>query len=416
MHKSFILLAGIIALAATPSQSITTTNNFTGGDAGEGLELSDTYVYLVDLGGAAATRNIQGYTFTTAASAGLTVGQTGTPHSGNWGTAPEYGATASDTDLEAMMHNTRLSYGTAPSISVDAPVTSGREYELTLLFSDNAAGNRYLDVSVEGALISDDFSPSVDWSSGSNPHTGRALKHEFTAGDDTLSVLLTAGGTWDPNPVLQGFMLKDLGAPTVVVTTFTGGDAGEGLDLSGNMVYMVDLGTGTATRTIQGHTFSASGSTPGVAVGLTGSGGGNNWGTLPVYGDTASDNDLELLMHNGMLAYGEGAAIDIDMDVEQGRDYTLSLLFGGNYYDGSSTRRRCNVAVEGYSLATDFDLLQGSSWSGSPSNGVVMTVALTTPDDALNVEISKGITYDNNPLIQGFFLSVEPQGTLISIR
>ena len=86
MRKLFVCLVAIISLAALPVHSETTVSTFTGGDAGEGLDLDGTYIYMVDLGGSASSRNIQGYIFTTAASAGVTVTLTGGAANGNWET------------------------------------------------------------------------------------------------------------------------------------------------------------------------------------------------------------------------------------------------------------------------------------------------------------------------------------------
>jgi hypothetical protein len=417
MYKLFILLIAMTLLGTMSVEGTTTTNNFTGGDAGEGLDLSGAYAYMVDIGGAAATRTIQGYTFTGAAGAGITVTLTGTAVNGNWETRPEYGSSSSDNDLESMMHNTVLPWsGTTKSIAVDATVSSGHDYELTLLFSNNAEGDRFLDVAVEETLISDEFNPFVNWGGNAAPPVGRALTHQFTAGDGTLNVLITPGSTWDPNPLLQGFILKDLGAPSMEVSTFTGGDAGEGLDLSGTMVYMVDVGSGTATRTIQGHTFTADDSTAGVTTTVTGNPITGNIGTQPVYGDTSSDDALELMMYNGQAAWDTGAGVHIDMAVEQGRNYTLGLLIAENFYNGSPARRYCDIAVEGYQMASDFDTLQGATWAGSPGSGVLMTVMLTAGDDTINVDVTQGTISDNNPLIQGFYLSVEPAGTVVSVQ
>jgi hypothetical protein len=191
-------------------------STFTGGDVGEGFELSGTYDYTVNLGNSAGSLSIQGYNFVDVTTAGITL----TANFLNpWATAPVYGITANDTALASMMHNTALDFDDAPFIVMSVPVTSGTEYTLRLLFSENSTTqpNRRQDIIVEGLTILDDF--QITQGNGvSNPQTyGTIVTYTFTAADDILNIELARGaGGADPNPIAQGFTLQVVPEPSVL--------------------------------------------------------------------------------------------------------------------------------------------------------------------------------------------------------
>jgi len=142
------------------------------------------------------------------------------------------------------MHSTYLTWGLNPTISLAAPVTTGEQYRVYLLFSENefkTANARLFHIDVEGTRIITDFTPiptNAVWTT--NPHTGVMVAYTFTAGDSTLDVLLTGKTSWGANnPVIQGFALQEinppLSAPAGVKAYFSFDHSGNiGRDDSGN--------------------------------------------------------------------------------------------------------------------------------------------------------------------------------------
>jgi hypothetical protein len=224
-NKHCIISAGIaLAFVATRIHShAATITTFTGGDAGEGFTLSGTYLYAVDLGAEwTSNQTVQGYTFVKATAAGVTVGTTGTPLAAPWWQpTPSYGSSANDDALEQIMGNTQLVYGVSPTVSLTIPVTSGQQYSLQLLFSDNSeTAARNFDVTIEGSLVADNFQPQQGVIPFTTPRTfGTVLTHTFTAGDNSLNVLLSQGdwSVGDANPIIQGFTLQAIPGPSTVL-------------------------------------------------------------------------------------------------------------------------------------------------------------------------------------------------------
>src|SRR5687767_11917294 len=80
------------------------------------------------------------------------------------------------------------------------------------------------------------------------------------------------------------------------VSTFTGGDPGEGLDLQGNFTFAVNVGPSGAAGRVGDANFTAD-SVPGVTIEAGNNIGNGGW-LQANYGDTANDNNLEFLMNS----------------------------------------------------------------------------------------------------------------------
>jgi hypothetical protein len=195
------------------------------------------------------------------------------------------------------------------------------------------------------------------------------------------------------------------------IIPFTGGDPGEGIDLSGSVVYAVNVtGTDADDLTIQGVTFKPDADVVGVSV-VSGSygDGSSPLGDFPsVYGDTANDDALETLMYT--IRFTANGNITADLDVEVGKMYKLQLLISENFYDGTTdkygnTRRYFNVDVEGSRIETNFETLQGGSWTGNPDTGYIVLDTLAATDDQLNVVLSPGSVSDRTPILNAFVLT-----------
>ena len=75
------------------------------------------------------------------------------------------------------------------------------------------------------------------------------------------------------------------------VSTFYGGDAGEGLDLEGNFLYAVNVGAPGVGAIVGDATFTP----PTAAASVTAMANAPGWGAVD-FGDTAEDNALETVM------------------------------------------------------------------------------------------------------------------------
>jgi hypothetical protein len=219
--------------------------------------------------------------------------------------------------------------------------------------------------------------------------------------------IIAAGGV--KTYLVITMMFLALAATTVSgasIIPFTGGDPGEGIDLSGSVVYAVNVtGTDAPDLTIQGVTFKPDAVVDGVSVV---SGTHREWDTPSVYGDTANDDALEELMYT--ILFTINGNITANLDVENGKMYMLQLLFSENFYDGTTvkygnTRRYFNVDVEGSRIETNFDPLQGETWTNNPDTGYVIRNILTATDDQLNVVLSPGSGGDGNPILNAFILT-----------
>lgn len=215
--KSFC--AGAVGLlvacgaAAGVASAQTTTGTFTGGDAGEGLDLDGTFVHAANVLGPPAGQ-VRDANFN---------GETGvafpnwTAQIANW-IDTEYGSTTNDENLEQAMDSIR--HGPTGGVGqIEMAVVQGQQYQLQLLFQEGCC-NRGFDVEVEGALIADNFSTGPTTTT-----QGVFVRHLFTAGDNTLNVALNgpAGGFPDANPIINAVTLELVPEPSALGLIALGG-------------------------------------------------------------------------------------------------------------------------------------------------------------------------------------------------
>ena len=128
---SFLICVGVPAAV--------TKTTFTGGDLGEGLSLSGTFEYAVNVQSKQdEDRTVQGVTFLSSNSDSLPAGVSvtgGISDADDWGDKPEYGSSDDDESLEEMMYDIIWS-GTDNEMQIDMPVDAGQKYQLLLLFSE----------------------------------------------------------------------------------------------------------------------------------------------------------------------------------------------------------------------------------------------------------------------------------------
>ena len=191
-------------------------NVFTGGDAGEGLDLDGNFIYAVSMADTEDPGPVRDANFTSDAVAGITV------TSGN--SAPGWrqsflGDSSNDYVLDLVMSSIRWSDAVAPipNIVVDiGELEPGTLYKLQLLFAEGV-WLRGFDIFVNGTQIADDFAPFQFQGGLGITTNGVVFAYEFAAATNNAVVVLdgrglTAPGIVDRNAILQGFTLENLGA------------------------------------------------------------------------------------------------------------------------------------------------------------------------------------------------------------
>ena len=236
LTKTTLCLAGTTLLAATLTSfastvSLGTLTPFTGGDVGEGLDLSGNIVYALNLGGSAQT--VQGVNFAAASRTAPPTGITSTGTVGNqfdYSTAnpggangANYGATADDTALSTIVNT--VWYDT--NWTFDLAVTPGTQYQLQLILQEayfplQITAGRNFDISVEGGLAVDDLALGLE-TNGANEagaDQGLVYTYNFTATGSSFQVALDDNPleTGDGNAVLAGVVLTEqIPEPSTIV-------------------------------------------------------------------------------------------------------------------------------------------------------------------------------------------------------
>lgn len=233
-----------VALLATTNASFASTvalgslTSFTGGDAGEGLDLTGTFVHAYNLGGPAQT--VQGVTFAAADRTSLPTGLTMTGTAANQfvytgvnpgnANAADYGLTTSDNALEAIA--TSVWYD--GNWSLDLAVTTGTQYKLQLILQEgfhsfqgvngSTIGGRNMDISLEGALGLDDFESGIETNGLAQDESdfGMVYTYEFTATDDIFTVSLDRVAPANENVTLGAVTLEVIPVPEPSSTALLG--------------------------------------------------------------------------------------------------------------------------------------------------------------------------------------------------
>jgi hypothetical protein len=191
------------------------------------------------------------------------------------------------------------------------------------------------------------------------------------------------------------------------IGTFTGGDAGEGLDMSGNFAYAINVGgpggavVGDATFTDGTIAGMEGGASPGASITVA-----NEvlaW-HLPDYGDSPADDGLETVLQS--IRWNTPPGVDIDLEVTPGQAYKLQLLFAENCCD-----RGFDITLDGELMVDNFNVQVTQGGIANTSQGVVFAAEFVADDDGLNVLLggSNPLAVDNNPILNGLTLEVVPE-------
>jgi hypothetical protein len=210
------------------------------------------------------------------------------------------------------------------------------------------------------------------------------------------------------------------------LTPFTGGDAGEGLDLSGNIVYAFNLG-GPAL-TVQGVNFAAApvGLPPGgitttttlefdyATVNPGGANGAN-------YGASADDDALESIVNS--VWYDANWTFDLGTD--PGRQYLLQLILQESFFTLQGLPdRNFDLSVETASpatlgLAVD-ELVLGQETNGAnlpgADVGLVYRYIFTATDSAFRVALDDSPNgVDPNAVLAAVTLTQIPEPSTLAL-
>ncbi len=228
LSKTSLSLAAVALLAATSASlastvSLGTLTPFTGGDAGDGIDLTGNIIYAFNLG-PGPTQTVQGVDFVAAplsgptginASAGTLQFDYSTANPGGANGA-DYGATGDDNSLETIVNT--VWYNT--NWTFDLAVTPGAQYKLQLVLQEaffplQITADRNFDISVDNpsalTLAVDDLALGVE-TNGANEagaDTGLVFTYNFTAADSSFQVAL------DDNPLVVGDSNAVLAAVTL---------------------------------------------------------------------------------------------------------------------------------------------------------------------------------------------------------
>jgi hypothetical protein len=358
--------------------TVGTVSTFTGGDAGDGLDLVGEFLYAVDIRGAGGVVNQTGNTGdeVTFTSDSVTPGvQVVAPRNIGSFSGANFGNSANDNVLETVARSIRWSaqsIGEAPiQINLDN-LTIGQGYKLQLLF-DEGCCNRGFDVLVEGQLVVDNL--NLLSAEGGVINNGQAVvvTHEFVADDGQLNVVLdgTTGGAPDPNPTISGFTLEAIDSSSLDPTTVQPSD----LTVNGIPADLVDLSNGNQRLTFrfnESPAFQGAGNVLDVAEGAFGAASSGGSLQLGVPAFSASFRYDAVLMEVTSTDPADGSVVLLPFT-------TLDLNFNEAYDLGSAE-------------PSDFVLSQGSVVGLSQVDADTLRLSLDgiTDEGALIVELDAG--------------------------
>jgi len=225
-------------------------------------------------------------------------------------------------------------------------------------------------------------------------------KVKDTDGDGIEDGAEVAAGT---NPLVSDV----IAFTNVTVGPFTGGDAGEGIDLDGKFVYAVNVGLVGAAGKVRDADFSAE-TVPGFRIRS-----GANIGVFfnANFGDTDNDNRLEKVMQS----IRHTPPVDLSMsNLVVGATYKLQLMFGEG-----CCNRGFDILVDGILLVDDFGVLAAQGEIDGVERGTaggLVSAEFVAKRPTVTVVLSgQNVTPDlpdHNPIINGVTLELVKESTL----
>ena len=186
------------------------------------------------------------------------------------------------------------------------------------------------------------------------------------------------------------------------ITSFTGGDPGEGLDLQGPFVYALNFAETSAANDIVAvqdalflRTRNPTPVPTGVAYTST-----FNFDALPVgeYGSSANDNNLEILLDSAANADVPPSTITISLGSLASGPYELQLLMSPL----SGTDRIIDIFVESVFQTT----VNVDTDTFGTNTGVLFSDTFAVSDGSLDIVLGPGTGTVNTPIISALTLQV----------
>lgn len=191
-------------------------------------------------------------------------------------------------------------------------------------------------------------------------------------------------------------LITNMANASLITGTFSGGDADEGLDFSGDFAYAINiLGNG-------GSVIGDANFTDDKATGVNLNAGGSilNWHQAE-YGDSANDDALEYIMESIRWSIKGTDVINIALaDLIIGETYSLQLLFAENGYE-----RGFDIAIEEAEVLSDFSPFAIQESVLDNSQGVFVRYGFIAQDNILNIAFGGSAPFsDNNPILNALTL------------
>jgi hypothetical protein len=206
------------AIATVTLDTTTTVSIFSGGDFGEGLDLSGTFSLAEDYGGYAQAMTIQNANFDVNESR-----TGGSINGGAPGNQPNMGSTLNDTNAAMICNSFDQASGSALSFTV--PNTAGQNYKLQLIFHDgyfSLGAQRPMSVIINSEAI-DPYLDLGAMNAATTQPQGVVISYFFTGTGTDLPVTINGLKTGFP-AILNAMTLEALPASPAAlyfVETFT---------------------------------------------------------------------------------------------------------------------------------------------------------------------------------------------------
>ncbi|MBS0658742.1 MAG: hypothetical protein JSR82_10920 [Verrucomicrobia bacterium] len=407
---------------------------------GRGLDLTGTFLYALNIGTTGAAGQVGDANFTADNVLGATVHAPA--EIANWAN-PNFGSSAEDQTLATVFRSIR--WGNPFDVSL-AQLVPGRRYKLQLLFSDSPGYDRVFNVIVNGAVIVPNFSPAV--AQGSGPAS--AVVHEFVATSTSVHISVSGVGVtvgFDHNPILNGLTLEQLPIgnddadgdgltnaqelalgtnpfaidsdgdgfndatevmagsdpnnvasvpPTTHLSRVLGFGPARGLDLSGNFLYALNIGTYGAAGPAGDANFTAdnvSGATVSAPAEIV------NWIETD-FGSSPENQVLRTVCRSMRV----GNPFEISLaHLVPGRRYKLQLIFA----DQPGYDRVFHVSVNGTMIFPNFSpaVAQGAA----PASAIVHEFVATGTSAQISLSgVGVVLGFDRNPILNGLTLEQLP--------
>eukprot|EP01052_Picozoa_sp_SAG31_P007097 SAG31_NODE_334_length_17513_cov_10.799989_5_plen_1508_part_00 len=368
------------------------------------LDMTGNFMYAVNVGGGATTQGDA--TFTGDGVDGVTV--TAQNHIGSWGGRNDFGG---DDGLEDVLQSIRWS-GYPNSVTMELTgLEVGTEYKLQMFFTEKCC-TRGWDIIVDDWVIYEDFSPQEVEGGINTMGTGAAVSFDFIASSDTIRVVHLGNGGWpDNNPILDGFTLEvdpasDVPPPHSIsnaASAFPFSSAAD-LDMTGNFLYAVNVGGGATTQgdaTFTGDNVDPYSSFHTRGVTVTAQNHIGSWGGRNDFGgDDGLEDVLQSIRWSG---YPNSVTMELT-GLEVGTEYKLQMLF-----TEKCCTRGWDIIVDDWVIYENFSPQEVEGGINTLTTGAAVSFDFIASSDTIRVvHLGNGGWPDNNPILDGFTLEVDP--------